>query len=454
MIKAALPPRPLKPCSHKLPKEEWYAFKNWLFVWVLLANSGFMLMYFIGSPPRSGEILTFGAVGLLVRHRSYWTQLIAFLLVTVYSVLSFIAGLFNLAITSLAHSMVFVAELDIAQSVEYIVGGALLLGLFLTACLLFRKKTGFQDARLTVLAVLAVVGLATVDTYLGYGMRGHYERENVEGTPFESAMHHARIGLGSTPLERNLLVVMVESMGVPIYNPEMRDLLFARYDDQAVRTRFEVTTGTSTYFGSTTSGEVRELCGRWGDYYDLLDSSDPGCLPAMLASKGVSTTAYHSFDGEFFDRKKWYPNIGFQRSYFRDELIEGGAARCGGVFPGACDRDVPSQIAQRFKNGSEPEFVYWLTVNTHLPVPKGSNLEVEDCERISPRLAQDYPMICRQFAIWDSVDEALIEEITANDFPATDILIVGDHMPPYFDRRNRVQFAPDRVPWLLLQWRD
>jgi hypothetical protein len=88
-----------------------------------------------------------------------------------------------------------------------------------------------------------------------------------------------------------------------------------------------------------------------------------------------------------------------------------------------------------------------------LPVPPGRNLDVDHCERISARLAADYPMICRQFAIWDALDAALVREITAPDFPPTDILIVGDHMPPYFDRYDRRQFAPDRVPWLLLRWK-
>jgi hypothetical protein len=86
-------------------------------------------------------------------------------------------------------------------------------------------------------------------------------------------------------------------------------------------------------------------------------------------------------------------------------------------------------------------------------VPPGRNLEVENCERVSPRLASEYPMICRQFAIFDAIDAALVREITAPDFPPTDILIVGDHMPPYFDRHYRRQFAPDRVPWLLLRWK-
>ena len=111
-------------------------------------------------------------------------------------------------------------------------------------------------------------------------------------------------------------------------------------------------------------------------------------------------------------------------------------------------------MAQRLKAADKPQFIYWLTVNSHLPVPYGGNLDADHCARISAKLADEFPMICRQVAIWDAIDEALVKEITAPDFPATDILIVGDHMPPYFRRKSRLQFAPDKVPWLLLKWRS
>ena len=45
-------------------------------------------------------------------------------------------------------------------------------------------------------------------------------------------------------------------------------------------------------------------------------------------------------------------------------------------------------------------------------------------------------------------------EITAKDFPEADILIVGDHMPPYFDRYHRSQFDPENVPWIYLKYKD
>jgi hypothetical protein len=35
--------------------------------------------------------------------------------------------------------------------------------------------------------------------------------------------------------------------------------------------------------------------------------------------------------------------------------------------------------------------------------------------------------------------------------PPTDFLIVGDHMPPFLARRERMDFDGYRVPWILLR---
>lgn len=433
---------------------EWRALMNWLLVWVVLANTGFAVTYFFGSPPRYAEIVLFGVVGLLVRNKPYWLQCGSFMAVMLYSVLSFIAGLFNLAITSLAHSLVFFAELNIGQSLEYILGSITLFGFVAAACLALRRPTAFESSKMTAIAGVITLALAAFDFYMSMGMRGHYERVPNANAPFESAFEQAGVPDGTSPLDRNLVIIMVESLGVPTDNEEMGRLLFARFQDKDVARRFEVSSGTTTYFGSTTAGEIRELCGRWGEYHALTSERDDTCLPARLAQAGAPTTAYHSFEGTFFDRHLWYPNIGFEKTAFRDDLVERGASKCGGVFPGACDRDIPRQIADQLKSTNEPQFIYWLTVNAHLPVPLEGNLETENCKRVSRKLADEYPMICRQFAIWDTVDNALAGELLQDDFPPTDILIVGDHMPPYFDRHSRAQFAPDRVPWIVLKWRE
>lgn len=441
------------PTETKAPGE-WHVFRNWALVWLVLANAGFAVMWLVGAPPRAGEIVGIGAIGLFVRDKPLSVQVSAFVLALAYSLLSFIAGLFNLGVTSLISSMKFFVEIDPLQSVEYIAGGlavALLMG---AAIWRMRHPQGFTSNRMLLLAVGAILSLAAIDTALGMGMRGHYKRAATAGTPFESAT--AKSGFADATAvaqRRHLMLIMVESLGEPVDNPEMSRLLFTRYKSGALADRFDLSQGTTTYYNSTTAGEVREMCGRWGDYYELLDGADNSCLPAQLARQGYETRAFHSFTGDFFERESWYPNIGFAEQTFADGLVERGARPCGGVFPGACDRDVPAMLADTLKQADTPQFLYWLTLNSHLPVPPGLNLEVDNCERVSPALAADFPMICRQFAIWDAVDAAIIEQITQPDFPPTDILIVGDHMPPYFDRHHRSQFAPDRVPWLMLRWK-
>lgn len=426
---------------------------NWIAVWVLCANAAFMAMWFVGAPPRAADILFIGVAGLVLRKKSRSVQFAGFLAMMVYSAAHFISGLFNLTLTSLIFSLRYLIELDSAQSIEYIVAGGVLGLSCLAAWTALGRPTGFSGQKPLLAACAAVFALAGADYAMGMGMRGHYMRSPAAGAPFESALRQSGLIVPGVKPERNVMLVMVEALGVPQGNAEMSRLLFARYDDPAVRSRFEISRGTTTYYNSTTAGEVRELCGRWGDYYDLLDRSDPTCLPARLAEMGMSTHAYHSFTGDFFDRAAWYPNIGFAEQSFAAELVAGGAEMCGGVFPGACDRDVPRQLTKQLKGSDGPQFVYWLTLNTHLPVPHGGNLGAGDCSKLAPGLAADYPMICRQFALWDDLDAALIGEITASDFPPTDILLVGDHMPPYFDRHQRRQWAPDRVPWMLLRWR-
>lgn len=438
-----------------LEQSEKTALANWLLVWVVLANIVFSLMYFTGSPPRVTSILMFGIIGLLVRGQRFAVQVAAFAGALVYAVFTILGSLFNLPVLSLSQSVRFMGELNAFNSAEYVGIGLLLIGLLIAAGFALRRPTQFRDQRAVLLAVGAVALVAACDVYMGAGMRGHYKRVSADGAPFTSGVSGSDLlpAAGAGAPTRNVMVVMVESLGEPVGNPELSRMIFARYNDPAITARFEVSRGTTTYYGSTTSGEMRELCGRWGDYDEVLDQRDSGCLPARMAKQGYETTAYHSFSGDFFERSTWYPNIGFQNMHFRSSLLKGGAERCGGVFPGVCDRDVPRQLAAKLKSADTPQFVYWLTVNSHLPVPEKNNLDTDNCARVSPTLAQDYPMICRQVAIWDAIDRAMVKEITADDFPPTDILLVGDHMPPYFDSATRTQFAPDRVPWLLLKWR-
>lgn len=426
---------------------------NWSFIWIGLINIPFMAMWFVGAPPRHFEIAVAGFIGLIVKRMPRVVQWIAFAGVTAYSILSFVAGLFNLGMSSLLYSMQFFAEIKPSNSIEYLAAAAVIFGMLITSWFMLKRDTNFVKPLHILMSGALIFGLAGADFAMGQGMRGHYFREAPAGATFESAVEKTGLAARADG-KRHLILIMVESLGVPNDNKVMSDKLFAYYENSAIQARYDVSQGTSLYYNSTTSGEFREMCGQWGDYYELLDPADAAklnCLPAMLAKQGYATHAMHSFKGEFFKRAEWYPNIGFQKREFWPELQKQGAEWCGGVFAGACDRQIPRLMAESLKQAEQPTFLYWLTLNAHLPVPTGLNLNADDCQRVSPELAKDFPMICRQFAIFDDIDKALVKEITASDFPDADILIVGDHMPPYFDRHNRSQFDPERVPWLYLK---
>lgn len=429
-------------------------FGNWLLIWVLLANIGFMALWFSGAPPRHMEIVYAGLIGLVVKRMPFLVRYLAFVGIMTFSTLKFVGGLFNLDMSSLLYSLQFFAEIKPGNSIDYIAGGLAILAVMALAWKLLKRDANFSRPLLMLGATATFVTLAGVDMWMGKDMRGHYFRAAPAGAVFGSATHDSGFAARADG-KRHLVLIMVEAMGVPKGNAEMQRLLFAPLMNNAsVRHRYDLSQGTVPYYNSTTAGEIRELCGRWGDYYDLLERKDAGCLPAVLAEKGYDTLAMHSFTGSFFKRETWYPNIGFGRTEFGTDMMQAGAEKCGGVFPGACDRHVPAQIAAKLKSAEKPSFLYWLTLNSHLPVPAKLNLNVDNCRRISASLNAEFPQICRQFAIYHDVQTALAKEIAAADFPDADILLVGDHMPPYFDRHHRTQFDPASVPWLYLRRKE
>lgn len=432
---------------------ELRAFLNWALVWVVLVNLPFVALWPVGAPPRGWAIMIAAMIGLIVKPARPVVRFIAFCVVLTGCVLQLVSGMFSLGPRSLLYSLQFMAELDPGHSREYVGAGALVLIILCAAWMLLRRPANFTRPIWIVSAGALFLGVAFVDDRIAADVRGHYNRFASADTPFQSATQESGF-VSAARGDRHLVLVMVESLGQPQGNPAMAKRLFASYLTPAVQARYAVTRGTSPYYQSTTSGELRELCGRWGDFPELLEAEDSRCLPSRLKARGYDTVAMHSFTSAMFERATWYPNAGFAEWHFMDDLLKQGGKQCGGVFPGICDRYVPAMLAERLKHAARPTFLYWLTVNTHLPIPEGQNLQDEHCERFAPELAARWPQICRQFMVWHQLDTAMVREIMADDFPDADILLVGDHMPPYFDRNHRMQFDPAHVPWLLLRRRN
>lgn len=427
---------------------------RWVLWWVVMPNIGALLLLPVGGPNIAWPMTICGVLALIVSQcASLRLRQMGMAVVFVLSAILYVAVSFNIDAERAFTSLPYMLELDPRQSPEYIVAAAVMIATLLASLRYGARVAAPRTWRQVLLAMGGLALLINVDTAATAGSGGSYKGHAPAGMPFTSAVRQA--GLAPAKAQgRNVLVIMVESMGLPAATADAapdRALFDSIWDARKWSSRYTVSRGSTPYFGSTTKGEMRELCGVWADYKDV-DFARTSCLPARFAKAGYGTLAIHSSRSELFQREKWYPRFGFGQRMFQDDFLSRGAHRCGGVFPGACDRDIPRVIGNLLRQGGgKPQFVYWLTVNTHLPVPSSAGLGTQECRLGAPGYGTAFPMPCRGYALQKQLVDALTAEIMRPDFPDTDILIVGDHMPPYFQRSLRQRFDNEHVPWILLR---
>lgn len=425
-------------------------FGNWVLCWLVLPNLAFLPVTMMGGPMRASEIALCGLFGLVARPLGYGLRLALFTGLLLYLLLTFIAGMFNMHISMILSVIGLVSEIRPAVSPEYAIGAALLILTFGVAAWRLRLRGDFKGVQWVIAAIALTLSLAAADYRHANETATAYHHLAPAGAPFSSATSQTGFA-GLADGKRHLMIVVVESLGLPT-NPALRSRLDAIWMRPAFADRFDISQGSTPFYNSTTKGEIRELCQRWGDF-DEIDAPQPQCLPARLARRGYQTRAIHAFSPTFFSRDHWYPLVGFQTMRFGKDLEAMGASHCPNVFPGACDRDVPRLIGQQLAAAKQPQFIYWLTLNSHLPVVANRDLGTEDCAQLGTALDRDYPQACRLFAIWDDTAGALAAMTSRPDFPPTDILIVGDHMPPFTHQKSRLMFDRAHVPWILLRYR-
>ncbi|HZD48179.1 MAG TPA: sulfatase-like hydrolase/transferase, partial [Silvibacterium sp.] len=176
---------------------------------------------------------------------------------------------------------------------------------------------------------------------------------------------------GAQDLQPNLVLVLVESWG-SARDPALRDAIVEPFSDPVLESRYKVLRGTMPFAGPTTSGEKRELCQSYMgmDFDQGTQAQLDRCVPLQMRRAGYRTLAVHGFSGDFYNRKEWYPKLGFDDNWFHDRLRAAGLPDCPGPFTGSCDDAVAAWAGERLRQrGNAPLFLYWVTLNSHLPVP-------------------------------------------------------------------------------------
>jgi phosphoglycerol transferase MdoB-like AlkP superfamily enzyme len=194
---------------------------------------------------------------------------------------------------------------------------------------------------------------------------------------------------------------------------------------------------------------MRELCASRQPYTVLThEGSGIDCIPAKLARRGYTTIAYNGFSGRFFDLRLWYPRVGFQQMYFGEELQSKMARTCGSVWLGACDIDVANEVAATLKAQDGPSMVYWLTLNTHIPISPGEGTPRYGCNTTASVFSD--PEVCWMAEMWTDIMESIARIALDPALPPMAILVAGDHAPPLYSRKARRLFRPGEVSWVSL----
>lgn len=425
---------------------------RWALYWLLIPNLIVILMWPIGGPSMAYVIQLFGFAALLVSQLP-WTRVKQLLLLAMMALVTthYVCRMFNLQIWAIRYLPSLASEVQPWRAPLYVAGVVVFLGAVVVSLRWAPRVKRFPSFLSMLVALGMIFGFSMIDKVATASTRESYRAEPQPGDPFNAASHVAGLAVPAAVAKRHVVIILVEALGHPIGETE-KALYAAAWDRPHWRERYEVLRGDVPYYGSTTSAELRELCGVWG-LYTSFDFAKADCLPELYRKAGYQTTAMHSFSGSFFDRETWYPMLHFDRVEFARELKREGISACGGMFPGACDKDVPALLGRRLAAADRPQMIYWLTLNTHAPVAEDATLGTVGC-RFGPRAWSDAnPGLCRMFVLHHQLADAIDAMAMDPRLPPTDILIVGDHMPPSVNRETRLRFDGRHVPWLLLRGR-
>ncbi len=337
-------------------------------------------------------------------------------------------------------------------------GIAVSLAIFLCMCAAFDVATGHTSFRLD--RQLGTIRLTRIPTHALYQSElDRWSREariasSTDGSVPAAAMKMIRFDSSMYTLSSakpNLVLILVESWGMPLAS-NLKESLFLPYMSKDLVMRYTLSRGAIPFRGATVAGEARELCESTMGL-GVLSASESRlrtCLPTRLNEMGYHTLGIHGFSAKMFERGEWYRRIGFGETMFLDQLQSEGLPVCPGPFPGICDAAISSWIGNQLqKSTGSPQFIYWVTLNSHLPVPIPNQVkDAPSCAEI-PAVAES-EALCSWYQLEFNVHRSVAALARREAERPTVFIIVGDHAPPFASSALREQFSDQVVPFVML----
>jgi len=404
----------------------------------------------IGLPPRTGCILLYAALAMCARLIPFFITVILYLAILAFDIVWTLSVSFGMRPHDLMAAIDQARRVHFLHSPLYVALICVMTATTLSALFLLSRRAQLVRGNLVVLlgaglALAAADYVSNADAHYDFGaMFGRH-------VPVVSAANASGFKTVAGANGRNVVLVIVESLG-NLLDADARARIVAPIYEPRITEKYNVSYGRIVYYGSTTSAEMRELCETRAPYAEFTKSSGSSCLPERLHMQGYATTAVHGFYSGMFERNQWYPRIGFHKMEFGEVLMPQIKRKCGTAFRGACDADLPPLIEQVAAETKSPDFIYWLTLNTHIPVGPGEALTNFDCERQDNGFG--LRRVCRMAELWHDVFRAVAQLALDPSIGPAEILVVGDHAPPLWSKKGRAEFEAGKVPWYRLTPRN
>lgn len=448
-----------------------------LLAYLVVPNVPFLILGLLlpeKRAPISLDYLLVGLFAVLLGLRRRWVLMIL-VPIFVLDLFRAFAGIYYFDfINALTHlgDLIYVSPSLTVPRAAMVLGGAILVSGIAVLTARRSSRAGVRGA----LALLLVIVLAQV--ILSLGMGRHYSlAQSTVGSSFLDEYAYLRSAgndfppqihsLGRSfipgwaasgdPRSQHIVEVLMESLGQSI-PPQWTDAVLSPLDSPQVQARYYIQRGVVGFTGGTLNGEIREMCG-WeyqpaqfkksnSSSFHLLE----GCIPNLLRGYGYQTIGMNSFSGFEGERTYWYPRLGFQQIVFRENPAHSMTewTQCGDAFVGSCDPKVAQELDEQLRKGAgEKQFIYWVTINSHMPVSDHTAAtSTLDCRALPGIL--DVPGACNVAKVQYETNQAIAKVVLDPSIPPTTFLLVGDHAPPILSAGRGKVYDQHNVPYIVL----
>ena len=280
-------------------------------------------------------------------------------------------------------------------------------------------------------------------------------RNDIYNLPVINTLQNTSVTFNEFALDSigNQMLIIVESFGY-IKDSNLRKKMQEGINLLAQKKKLHIKWGISTFAGSTTNAELRELLNCVGNYQYFNNPNHQNDIQSIFQIKNnqdYNTNAIHSYKGDMFERNIWWKNIGVENTYFLEDYLKKNKFftifNNETPFTSIYDEAMFDFIQTECKN-KKKSFTYILTENSHLPyIGSQNNSIIATSSYFKYNKNWSVQSNEQLKRIINYIEHVILHNDTSK---YNKILIIGDHMPPFLDMKDRDNYDNNFIPYLLL----